>query len=355
MAVPVESRPAVEPSELASGVDAFYFSGAGAVPESLVERLEELKTTAAAERMPQPITVGGVEFMVQGFGRRQYGYGLVHPFGWLGVTTSPQSPAFRVEPEAVALHGYGVGETVAWFEAVVRSVDPAARFTASRVDLFCDVGGWAPTVEDRKRLICRSRRVGVFEDDDELTGMILGRRKTGGVMLRLYDKKRHVVENGLDYWFPIWGDRLDPAGPVWRVEFEIGRKGLRSFGIDSTGDVFGRIGGMWAAITSKLYRLAVPTADQTPTRWPTDPVWTLVQNATLRADAPPLDRLTEAKRAGSLRMLEGPLTGVLSSVAAHSDAESINDALDTAYDLVKHYERWSGRDFMDRAEEKRRR
>lgn len=341
--------------ELASGVDAFYFSGVGVAPDALCRQLDRLNEVAAAERMPQPVELGGAEFMVQGYGRRQHPYCLVHPYGWMGITQSERHPTFWVEPAAVALHGLGYRETVEWFEAVVRSIDPEALFGASRVDLFCDVGGWSAVVEDRDRMVSRSKQTVLHLNEGTLTGMTFGRRKSGGVMLRIYDKKRQVVEHGLDYWFPIWGDRLDPTRPVWRVEFEVGRKGLRSFGIGWTDDVYERVGALWAAITSKLFRLTVPTADQTPSRWPTDPVWALVQNAALRADAVPLDRLIEHKRAGSLRKLEGPLTGVLSSVGALSDAESIDDALDTAHDMVTHYERWSSRDFMERVTEKRRR
>lgn len=341
--------------ELSSGVDALYFSGYGVPPPGLIDELDRLQALAVTEHLPQPIDLDGFDFMVQPHGWRQYTYLLVHPFGRIGISTSEQFPAYRIQPLSVALHGLGAEGAVAWFEAAVRSFDRTAQFKVSRLDLYCDVQGWLPVAACRDRMVCRSRNVTVYEVDAELTGLVFGKRKTAGVMLRIYDKKRDVFDHGHDYLYPVWGDRFDPTLPVWRVEFEIGRKKLLEYGIDSTASVFDRIGGVWADITTGLYRLCVETSDHTKSRWPTDPVWALVQNATLRDGAQPIERLLEYKRLGTLRTLAGPLTGVLSSVGALTAAESVDDVLDHAYDMVERYSQWTGRSFMDRVEEKKRR
>lgn len=359
MSVQVSSvqSPAVAPpvAELYSGIDAFYFSGVGSVPSSVAEVLPGLRQQAEATRIPQLVEVGGQAFYVQPFGWRQYTYLLTHQFGRIGITESDRFPAYRVQPEAVALHGLGARQAVEWFQSVILSISPDTKFSASRVDLFCDLSGWAPGVEMRDRMINRSRYTSTYQDDDVLTGFTFGRRKTAGVMLRVYDKKREAVSRGHDYWFALWGDSYNLALPVWRVEFEVGRKALVQYGMNSTDDVFDRVGGVWAAISSNLYRLALPTGDNTRSRWPTDPVWEIIQHASLRSDAVPVERLVEAKRQGSLRRLEGPLTGVLSSVGALSGTSDIDETLDVAYDMVRSYESWSSRSFEERVEEKRRR
>lgn len=356
LAVPLSAQVAAAGVvELHSGVDAFYSSGYGVPPPEFVAELERLQAAATEAKMAQPVDLGGVEFMVQPHGMRQYTYLLVHPYGRIGVTTSEQFPTYRIQPLSVALLGLGAPGAVNWFENAVRSFDPSAEFHVSRLDLCCDVQGWTPAPEAEALMVCRSRHSTHHFEESVLTGLTFGRRKTGGVMLRIYDKKREAHAQGLDYMAPLWGERHDPAEPVWRVEFEIGRKALVQYGMDSTGDVFERIGGVWAAITDTLYRLAVESPDETKSRWPTDPVWELIQTASLRGGSPPIERMLEYKRIGTLRTLQAPLTGMLSSVGALIDASSVDEVLDQTHGMVRDHEVVSGRTFGDRVEEKRRR
>ena len=341
--------------ELHSGVDAFYSSGYGVPPPEFLVDLESRQAAAGEAKMAQPVTIGGVEFMVQAHGWRQYTFLLVHPYGRIGITTSEQFPTYRVQPLSVAQLGLGAAGAVDWFENAVRSFDPTAEFHVSRLDLCCDVQGWSPTPEVERLMVCRSRHSAHYFDENVLTGLTFGKRTTGGVMLRIYDKKREAHEQGLDYSGPLWGDRFDPTEPVWRVEFELGRKALLQYGMDRTSDVFDRIGGVWAAVTDSLYRLAEESSDPNKSRWPTDPVWELIQRASLRADAPPIERMLEYKRIGTLRTLQAPLTGMLSSVGALIDATSIDEVLGQAAGMVQDHEVVSGRTFGDRVEEKRRR
>jgi hypothetical protein len=342
--------------EVAWGIDALYLSGRCDPPEVLGSKLSELQAVAESHRMPQPFEIDGETFMVQGYGWRQYTHLLTHPFGRIGVTLSPQSPAFRIQPLTVALHGLGPEGAVAWFDRVLRAMVPDVDVVVSRLDLYCDLQGWVPTLDVRDQMVCRSRSVVIWLVEGDLGSVTFGRRKGGGLLLRLYDKTRQVFDEGVDYWYPIWGERFDPTRPVWRVEVECGRKALRQFGIDSPADVFDRVGGLWASTTTKSFRLGVPSADQTHCRWRTAPEWEAVQSASLRSDAVPLERLQEAKRAGSLRMLQAPITGVLSSFASLLDeCQSIDDMLDELPDYLEEYERWTSRPFMDRVEEKRRR
>lgn len=131
--------------ELHSGVDAFYSSGYGVPPPEFLVDLESRQAAAGEAKMAQPVTIGGVEFMVQAHGWRQYTFLLVHPYGRIGITTSEQFPTYRVQPLSVALLGLGAAGAVDWFENAVRSFDPTAEFHVSRLDLCCDVQGWSPT------------------------------------------------------------------------------------------------------------------------------------------------------------------------------------------------------------------
>ena len=183
----------------------------------------------------------------------------------------------------------------------------------------------------------------------------VGRRKTAGVCLRMYDKTLHVQKFGLDYWYPIWGERFDPTLPVWRIEFEFGRKALLAFGINATTDAFPMLGGLWANATTSLYRVATPTGDETRSRWPTSPEWSAIQDATLRADAVPIERLLDHKKAGTLRTLAPLLNGVLSTYGALKRCTTIEEVLNELPEDINEYEVWTSVSFADRIEAKRRR
>lgn len=341
--------------ELVSGIDAFNFSGKGELPGPLTERLAEAREAAADVQVPTLIEFGGEEFAVLGRGQRQYPWQLVHPFGQIGLLADSAFPAVWVQPRAVALHGLGAREAVAWLERVVAAEVPGVVFSPSRVDLFCDVQGWVPTPSTRLDMVCRAKRRITREHGDDLTGLEFGKRGSKAVFLRLYDKSREVFEQGHDHWYPIWGERFDPTLAVWRIEFEVGQRRLAEFGASTIDEAFALVPSIWARMTDEEFRLTQRTGDQTKCRRPTDPIWTHVQRATLRADAVPAVRLIEAARQGTLRKLRPQLSGVLSSVGAMTDATTLDAVLDRAHDLVLDHETWTGRRFMDRVEEKRRR
>ena len=135
------------------------------------------------------------------------------------------------------------------------------------------------------------------EDNDDLTGFQFGRRTTGTIMARLYDKTVDVARTGKDWWVDIWAERYDPTLPVLRVEFEIGRAGLVEFGIDHPSEGLDQAADLWASLTEWLsYR--VPSNDQTKSRWRVSPEWEAIRKATLRGEAIGLDRVRAGKEQG---------------------------------------------------------
>lgn len=136
-------------------------------------------------------------------------------------------------------------------------------FTVSRLDLYVDVQGWWPTGDDRYRFVCRGQTLETYEASGELTGFSFGRRKTGTIVARIYDKTRDADRKGSDFWLDVWGERLDPAKPVFRVEFELARTALREYGLDTVDDVLGAVPALWLSVTSEWLTYRSPTADQT--------------------------------------------------------------------------------------------
>ena len=88
--------------------------------------------------------------------------------------------------------------------------------------------------------------------------------------------------------------------------------------MSSTRHARGRIrpcAALWAYATCQWLSLRVPTSDETRSRCPVDPRWTLIQKSSLRGGTAPAVRIKEGQRQGELRTLRKLATGVLSSMA----------------------------------------
>ena len=298
------------PVEVASGIDGLYLSGRVKAPTATLSRLAEARSAAESGTEPSFCEIGGQEFDVAPYALGKYRYRLVHRNGVVGVSPSEHLPPIRVQPRAEFLHGLGAKATVAWFRS--SSLKPSAGavlLTASRIDLHADWQGWVPGWEDRDRFVCRADALAMRGDRGELTGWEFGRRDTNTLCARIYDKTLEIERKGNDYWLDIWGQRYRPELPVIRVEFEIGRTGIREFGINTPEEAIDGAGGLWMASTHDWLTYRTPTSDHTRSRWPIAEEWRCVQRATIAQGAQGLERMREGQRLAnyvrSLRVWSG--------------------------------------------------
>ena len=341
---PTEGRRLVE---LASGVDALYLSGRASVPEELFDRLGDSRSAAEAIGAAVPFAVGDAEFSLEPHGWGKYRFCLRHRHGQVGLTPSRSLPALRVQPRAEFLHGAGALGAVEWFEGVLGQGVGPLRFGVSRLDLHADWQGWDLDGDDRRRFVCRAERRDLHEVEEELTGFEFGRRSTGSLCARIYDKAAEVAAKGTDFWLDIWGKRYDAALPVYRVEFEFGRQGLREFGIDTPREAIDAAGALWASVTEGWLTYRSPTSDQNRSRWPLAPEWLDVQRASLRGGAAGAERMYEGRRRGRLRKLLPVLNGCMVSFAALIGIAGMDEACARLPALLRDYEVISGRGFSE--------
>lgn len=229
--------------ELASGIDALYLSGRMDLEDSFFDGLERARSHARASDGPVPYRLGGVEFGLAAHGWGRYGFRLSHEYGLVGFTRSKHLPAIRVQPRAELLHGIGPRAAVDTFSGLLASLGEI-QWVASRVDLFADVQGWWPRVEERDRFVCRATTRDTFEVSGKLTGFQFGRRKGGGLSARIYEKSSQVFMTGAEWVRNMWGNSYQSGRPVARIEFEFGRSVLRECGVDSPDDVFRNAAGL---------------------------------------------------------------------------------------------------------------
>jgi hypothetical protein len=278
----------------------------------------------------------------------KYSVCLEHEIGQIGLTDSKSLPSLRVQPRAGFLHGVGPALALDRLDGLgERLVGGPVDWGLSRIDLFCDVQGFTLTGDDRHRFKTRASKRDLHEDGNEFNGLGFG-RAGGTVSARIYDKTIESTAKGTDWWPKIWGDRYDPERPVLRVEFQIERKGLTEFGIDSPTEGLASTGGMWATLTEEWLSYRTPTGDGTESRWPVDPAWIVVQQASLRGGALGLERVRAGARTGSIRNLTPGLVGYCASVGALLDLDDLGPTMSAVRHLIENDEIRRGVPFADR-------
>jgi hypothetical protein len=337
--------------ELASGVDAFYLSGTGALSSALVEDLDEARALAAETKVTVPFGVGDISFGVAGRGLLRYAYRLEHTNGVVGLTTSSALPTVRVQPKASFIHAVGVREALGWFRGHVESFVGPVEWKASRVDLFMDSQGWDLDAAHRGRFVCRARDRWTFESNEAFTGVRFG-SGGGAVKARIYDKSEESRLKGSDWWPDKWGSGYRPNERVLRVEFEVNRELMRQVGLSTPEEVLEELPRLWAYLTDEWLTYRRPTSDETRSRWPVAVEWQNVQNASLRDEALGLERVYAGEASGSIRRMLPSLRGYLSSAGAVLGARTLEDTLHRVGRVLASDEDESGIAFVDRLREK---
>jgi hypothetical protein len=246
----------------------------------------------------------------------------------------PHRPAIFVEMRSFALHTHPDGALEACDEACryLRDVllvdqDDATRehitvdeARCSRLDVQCDwQGGWYPTLhEGEDRLFIRPGRCDwhPYLSGNRCTGYRFGR---GKVQARIYNKTLDVKQKHLD-WYPKLlqvcnGLAYNPDLPVWRLEFQLLRDGIKGFRLYAKPEVtdpdevieaeldkedlphIGSVrkalhwaGRLWEYLTRRWLRLVLADEDSNRARWPVHPTWQMLQGGFGKAMAGgPLD------------------------------------------------------------------
>ena len=323
-------------NEVASGVDAIYFTGRAPLPDSLLARLETCRNDAQALDGSPPFQFGALEMLMAPHAWGKHRYCLTHPYGRIGITPSPNLPAFRIQPKAEFLHGVGVRQAVQGFRGLIEDECGLVKLQVSRIDLFADFQGWDLSGDDRRRFVCRASDLGTFEENGTLNGLQFGKRSSNTVDARLYNKTNEILTSGSDYWKEIWSDKYDANSDVLRVEFEVLRGALREFGLNDPDEVLDATGALWAYLTTWLsYR--VTTNDHTRSRWPLAPEWEDVQRARVGEGALGIERTYKGKKRGELAKMMPAFVGYVARFGALSDCHSEAEMLEVLKDYLGRY------------------
>lgn len=264
-----------------------------------------------------------------------------HPNALIGITSSANLPAVRIQPRAEFLHAVGPSGVLAWCDDFAKSVlASTVTWQVSRIDLFVDVQGWDLQATDRRRFAARATARRTYEDGDELTGLQWGAGRA--ILARIYDKTVEIKKDGKDWWPDIWGDAYDPAQRVVRVEFQVKRDALRDFGLHSPADVLAHRALLWKYLTVNWLSLRSASSDSNISRRTIDPDWEFIQAAQLDSTAIGPDLIRAGSIAGDLRRLIPALIGYATRVGAICGAGTVSELLDVLHDVFLDDERNRG-------------
>lgn len=335
------ARVAVTLSVVAYGLDSLYVSIHGRLRSEVVEALERTRALAAQARAALPLPLGSVVHQIAGSGARG---------GWSWQASCPDwrlvaavrgaadpAPTLQVQFDAAFLWAFGWrGAFDLWLHRVGIPMlgGPPSKLAVSRADPCCDFVGWIPRRADepafvrqprkvvgRMRLLTgelaelppeQARTVAAEEADGSLedfnTGAIFTGWRWGArsapTICRLYDKTEEIRVASGKSWFAseVWAWPAELAAlpeeerpPVWRLEFECKREGIRAWGIDTVDDLEHRLPQLWSAL------IGVPGDEEATgwislreprrsmrARWPVHPAWLELQRGAWRTKEAPL-------------------------------------------------------------------
>ena len=164
------------------------------------------------------------------------------------------------------------------------------------------------------------------------------------MVARLYDKGLEIKHSGKIWMHEVWGDRLDPSAPVWRLEFQLRRVVLAECSLTKPEDVLAQRENLWAYAMQWL-SLRDPTPGATRTRWPVADQWLYLTRSQGAVAHRPLVR--QRIREHHESVLVRGLTGYASSLAAATGVSDLDLAMLVSRRRVGEYMDATGRDFRD--------
>ena len=175
--------------------------------------------------------------------------------------------------------------------------------------------------------ITRARDIEPHYRNQVLTGWSIGK---GSIMSgRLYDKLCEIAQkSNAVYLFGLWRERgWNVAEPVWRLEGQFRREVLEQLGIQSPESLSDRLQGLWTYFAEDWLRLAIPTADHNPSRWPTHPFWTAIAGASWGQDDQPRLKRFRKQRIPPDDKLYPMVMGYIASFMAREQIDDFGEGI----------------------------
>jgi hypothetical protein len=340
-------------SALSSGIDSLYLSFRGEVAAGLLEELEAHKAKAQETGQPQALSLAGRGVLVQTSGWGSYRYWIRGGDFDVFIGRGVSLPPVYARIASSFIHEVGPQQALAVLRqfAEVALLSEVGEVLCSRVDIYVDFQGWVPRPADYERFVTRSRRntshIAIHHDGRRFTGFTFGR---DAIVARLYDKSLEIAHSGKEWMRAVWGKRLDPLRPVWRLEFQLRREVLSECSLKEPDEVIRKRQALWSYGTRWL-SLRSPRAGDRRTRWPVASAWVQLSRAAL--GVPQSDLVRQRIRKHEESVLVRGLAGYASSLAAMAGVSDLDVAMLVSRRRVGDYMHATGREFREVVRSKR--
>ena len=139
--------------------------------------------------------------------------------------------------------------------------------------------------------------------------------------MRIYDKSKEILKSGKLWFCDLWKWETAPLD-IWRVEFQIRRNGLKSFGINTLDDLPAKLGGIWSNLTERWFSLRLHDNDNR-TRCSVHPWWQAVQS--VAADLGSEILIERRRKPDSMAPAEWYISHAAGCLAAYAARMGIED------------------------------
>ena len=326
-----------------SGVDTLEASFMGCLAPELPPYLDELKGRAQDEERPLAMTLGDYPLSMSASGLKPWRWLLKGDDFHLRLSAARNVPTASVRLLSVALATYGHEGLYALACDVVGSVGDVLEAGASRVDVFADLQGFAPTADDMAGIVCPALYRGVH-----LCGAVpqTFQYGKGALVVRVYNKSAELASSHKSWLREVWAtcEGYSPELDVWRVEAQFRREALRSYGFETVAEVFANLPDLFA---SGLAWCELRTPDgANKTRWARSLIWDELCAQSFGGVA--LPRLKQLTSVAAMDRVVPQALGLLISGSAHLGITDPDEAFSLLAARGREYLAVRGQDFGDR-------
>lgn len=342
------NSPANTPNILQQGIDTLVLNVYGVLKEDVLECLAMAKEDAQSSGLNEALSplppFDGVTPLMQGAGVKYYEWFCLSRDLQVKIKKPNRSkrPAAVIRLSSECLWRLGGGGEVAARLAtdyLVPLFEPGYySVQVSTIHVATDYQGYRFSTADRAGIVKRARVLREHLDDDgqlewygvgdDCTGMSAG--KSNALRLNFYNKTREVKFHQKEWFFSLWERQKGYVADedVWRLEFQFGRDYLHERGLETLDDVLGNLSALWTYATA-WFSFRIPNqGDQLHrSRWPVAPWWSVLSTwGAVKSEALPRVKQVRPR----FQALCQGLLGYITSVAAVTEAETLDDAYEYA-------------------------
>ncbi|RPH50804.1 MAG: hypothetical protein EHM85_08970 [Desulfobacteraceae bacterium] len=202
--------------------------------------------------------------------------------------------------------------------------EPYKKESLSRVDFSFDYN--LKEVDfDENSFVSRSSKDSQYRENGRVQTFVLGR---GDIVLRVYDKVAEIKQQSDKVWFYIlWGQDEN----VWRIEWQVRKPVLKSFGIKTFDYLKNNMGGLLYYLASEHDTLRKANDDSNSSRWPLHDLWKNLISQIEKLDHLGISRVYGQNSALDERMMRITISiyGYLKRIAAIQCVQSGKNLIDS--------------------------